>query len=193
VSHLGDRVAALVDGQLAPDAFERAHSHLAGCRACRELVELERLTKSRLASMSAPEPGFELMARLSLMAGPDGPLPPREGRVPGTPRIRPVAMPPAPGRQPIASVRPVGNRPPGRLPLRRAAARPRVRMAAAAAMVGALSLLGAGVAGSASPGSPSSPASPRPQVQLPLDQFSIEPTSSELPAAGWSSLPQAGR
>jgi hypothetical protein len=93
VAHLGDRVAALVDGQLPADAVERAHSHLVGCRPCREAVEAERLMKARLASLRGPEPGVDLIQRLLSMGGPNGPLPPRVGHVPGTPRPPAVALP----------------------------------------------------------------------------------------------------
>jgi hypothetical protein len=93
VAHLGDRVAALVDGQLPADVVDRAHAHLVGCRPCREAVEAERLMKGRLACLRGPEPGVDLMQRLLAMGGPNGPLPPRGGHVPGTPRPQPVALP----------------------------------------------------------------------------------------------------
>ena len=191
MSHLGDRVAALVDGQLGPDAVERAHVHLAGCRPCRDLVEVERLTKSRLATLQRPAPGVELLGRLYLLAGPDGPLPPREGRVPGTPRVRPVPLPPAPGRLPTGSLRPGRTRPPGRRSSRRTVtgARPRVRLAAAAAMLGALSLLGAGVLGTLS----SEPRSPG-TLTPPIDQIAVHPDQPGRTAPGPEVSPsRAGR
>ena len=42
MTHLGDRMTPLVDGQLPVDATERAHAHLASCDGCREAVETER-------------------------------------------------------------------------------------------------------------------------------------------------------
>ena len=92
MSHLGERASALVDGQLSAEATERAMAHLAGCRPCRDAVEVERLTKSRLAFLSGPEPTGDLMSRLLAMGGPSGPLPPRPGHVPGSPRPHPVQV-----------------------------------------------------------------------------------------------------
>ncbi len=82
MSHLGERVTALVDGQLPPDVAERAFAHTAGCRPCREALELERLTKARLGALPDLAPGPELIATLLVLGGPDGPLPPRAGRLP---------------------------------------------------------------------------------------------------------------
>jgi hypothetical protein len=93
VAHLGERVAALVDGQLCAEAVERAHAHLAGCRACRDAVEAERLMKARLASLRGPAPSSDLQQRLLALGGPNGPMPPRVGHVPGTPRPQPIAAP----------------------------------------------------------------------------------------------------
>ena len=93
MTHLGDRAAAFVDGQLTPESAERATAHLAGCRPCRDLVELERLTKTRLSALCGPEPGADLVSRLLAMGGPAGPVPPRPGHVPGSPRPQPVPMP----------------------------------------------------------------------------------------------------
>jgi hypothetical protein len=195
VSHLGDRVAALVDGQLTSDAVQRAHSHLSGCPDCRELVEVERLTKSRLATLGPPEPGIELLTRLYLLGGPDGPLPPRVDRVPGTPRVRPVPMPPPPGRLPGGSARPgvrgarrgPAARPAGRsAPLRPASGRTtRVRLAAAMAVVGALSLLGAGVAGltADAPAARSGPPA----------EIAITPTDVPLTVPVWRGSPLSDR
>jgi len=56
VTHLGERVSALLDGQLSVEATERAMMHLAGCRDCRGAVEFERLTKARLVCLSGPAP-----------------------------------------------------------------------------------------------------------------------------------------
>jgi hypothetical protein len=208
VAHLGDRVAALVDGQLPPDAVERAHAHLAGCRPCREAVEAERLMKARLASLRGPEPGADLMQRLLAMGGPNGPLPPRAGHVPGTPRPPAVALPRAttvPPRPQVetpvlvnALVQPVAptgaavvDRPTRRRPVRQATrggstgpgrsrSRRRTRLAVAA-VFGALSVVGVGITGlavGASSGSPSEPT-----VVPPVDTFVVDHarTTSDLP------------
>jgi anti-sigma factor RsiW len=185
VTHLGDRITPLVDGQLAPDATERAHVHLASCDPCREAVEMERLMKARLAALGTPEPGEDLVLRLLQLAGPEGPLPPRQGHVPGMPRARQLSGPGRPPRQASApTTRPVArgvvDRPAGRgvvtAVVRRPDGRPgrlsRVsRARLTAAMVGALCLVGAGVAGGVvSEGG----TSPPPAVVPPVDSFVVE-------------------
>jgi anti-sigma factor RsiW len=167
VSHLGDRVTALVDGQLPIDATERAHAHLAGCPECREAVEAERLIKSRLSVLTGPEPAGDLVGRLLAMGGPSGPLPPRPGHVPGSPRPQPVTLrrptptarpaPAVPGRPPTRPgvsrraadpARPADGRPAGRpepRPVRTARLNGRARLAGA--VLGALGVVGAGVGG----------------------------------------------
>lgn len=91
MSHLGERVTSLVDGQLSIESSERALMHVAGCTECREAVETERLTKRRLAALGAPQAGDRLIGMLLELAGPSGPLPPRPGHVPGSPRPELVA------------------------------------------------------------------------------------------------------
>lgn len=54
--HIGPAVSALVDGQLSPEAEERAWRHVLGCPGCRRLVETEGWTKTRLATL-ATAPG----------------------------------------------------------------------------------------------------------------------------------------
>jgi hypothetical protein len=194
VSHLGDRLTALVDGQLPIEATERAHSHLAQCRACRDAVEIERLMKSRLSCLAGPSPDSDLIGRLLAMGGPSGPLPPREGHVPGSPRPLPVP----PGRP--ANSRPAGRalterapKPgpggPGRIaahPIATAAGRRR-RARLAGAVLGALGVVGAGVGGlvlAAPAGRAPGPGSPV------LDSFVVRQTNTgRLPfaeqSAGW--------
>lgn len=203
MAHLGDRVAALVDGQLPVDIIERAHAHLAGCRSCREAVEAERLMKARLASLQGPEPGNDLMQRLLAMGGPNGPLPPRAGHVPGTPRPQAVSLTrPQASLGMVAGVgaatRPAGRRPgaragsagPGRLRQHR-----RSRLAVAA-VFSALSVVGVGIVGLAVSESGGAPTAPR--VVPPVDTFVIDHarTTSDLPFAdvpvGWQ-LTQAGQ
>ena len=52
--HLGDRVSALVDGQLSAPEEERAWAHVMGCPGCRRLVEREGWLKTRLGTLSDP-------------------------------------------------------------------------------------------------------------------------------------------
>ncbi len=50
--HLGSSVSALLDGQLDPEATERAWQHVLSCRPCRQLVEHEGWVKRQLAQIS---------------------------------------------------------------------------------------------------------------------------------------------
>jgi hypothetical protein len=52
IGHLGDRVSALLDGQLAPAEEERAWAHVHACHQCRDQVEREGWVKTRLAGLS---------------------------------------------------------------------------------------------------------------------------------------------
>lgn len=47
-AHVGNRVSALVDGQLSDAEAERVWSHVVVCPPCRRLVEQEGWTKTRL-------------------------------------------------------------------------------------------------------------------------------------------------
>jgi hypothetical protein len=195
MNHLGERVSSLVDGQLGIVAVERAMSHVAGCRECRDAVELERLTKQRLAMLTMPSPADNLMHQLMEMAGPSGPLPPRSGHVPGSPRPQLISTSVGFVGDPVARSITVGIRP----PTRRGSSRPPVsarskrpttelsrvarvtrssRNRVAAAMVGAACLVGAGVAGGvATSGAASATVVP------PVDSFVVEhiATARNLP------------
>ncbi len=106
MSHLGDRLSALVDGELGGAERDRAHAHLAACRQCRtEAAELRAL-KQKLRGLIDGAPAETAMtSRLIAMTGPGGPMPPRRhllrvvpGRRPGNPAPGPVASHPGPGR-----------------------------------------------------------------------------------------------
>lgn len=54
--HVGNRVSALVDGQLPEAEAERVWSHVVVCPPCRRLVEQEGWTKTRVRSVGqAPD------------------------------------------------------------------------------------------------------------------------------------------
>ncbi|WP_051722835.1 anti-sigma factor [Streptomyces albus] len=76
--HLGDRLAALVDGELGHDMRERVLAHLATCCRCRAEADAQRRLKNVFAEAAPPPPSAGLLARLqSLPAGdgaPDGPF-----------------------------------------------------------------------------------------------------------------------
>jgi hypothetical protein len=196
MSHLGERVTSLVDGQLPVETAEKALMHIAGCGDCREAVEIERLMKRRLSMLDAPEPGDQLVGRLLELAGPSGPLPPRPGHVPGSPRPELIAsLTRVPVRSDVGASRaaePVRgtHRPPGRRgssrpPLARTPALSRMtrvsrssRNRVAAAMVGAACLVGAGVAGGVANGGVATT-----RVVPPVDSFVLEhsATTDTLP------------
>lgn len=56
IGHLGNRVSALLDGQLSAQEAEEAWAHVYSCHACRDLVEREGWVKTRLAGLSC-DPG----------------------------------------------------------------------------------------------------------------------------------------
>ncbi|GFH37726.1 anti-sigma factor family protein [Streptomyces pacificus] len=71
--HLGDRLAALVDGELEHDARERVLAHLATCPRCKAEADAQRRLKSVFAAAAPPPPSEGLLARLQgLPAGPPG-------------------------------------------------------------------------------------------------------------------------
>ncbi|WP_399086265.1 zf-HC2 domain-containing protein [Streptomyces sp. BBFR2] len=73
--HLGDRLAALVDGELGHDARERVLAHLATCGRCKAEADAQRRLKSVFAQAAPPGPSEGLLARLQGLSGgdPDGP------------------------------------------------------------------------------------------------------------------------
>ncbi|MEU8386211.1 zf-HC2 domain-containing protein [Streptosporangium sp. NPDC048865] len=84
MSHLGERVSALVDGELNHHERDRALSHLTFCAPCRAEVEAMRALKSRLRSLDGPAMPTDLTMSLLRMAEPGGPLPPRERPFPAS-------------------------------------------------------------------------------------------------------------
>lgn len=78
-SHLGERAAALVDGELGDAERERALAHVAVCESCRSEVEAQRRLKARLDSLHAVEAPSGLESRLLALAVPlTPPLPPAQ-------------------------------------------------------------------------------------------------------------------
>ncbi|MGN9840905.1 anti-sigma factor family protein [Nonomuraea sp. H19] len=104
MAHLGERVSALVDGELNHHERERALAHLTFCADCRHEVESMRALKSRLRSLDTPAMPADLTMSLLRMAEPGGPLPPRERPFPN----RTFGGVPIPGPHTIA---PLDNRP----------------------------------------------------------------------------------
>ncbi|MEF9885192.1 anti-sigma factor family protein [Streptomyces sp. P9-A4] len=70
--HLGDRLAALVDGELGHDARERVLAHLATCARCKAEADAQRSLKSVFASAAPPPPSEGFLARLQGLPGGPG-------------------------------------------------------------------------------------------------------------------------
>lgn len=103
MSHLGENVSALVDGELSHMERERVLAHLALCAECRREVEAVRALKSRLRALDPPAMPIDLTMSLLLMGEPGEPMTPRERPFPGT-----FGGVPLPGPRGIA---PLDNRP----------------------------------------------------------------------------------
>ncbi|MFD9358509.1 zf-HC2 domain-containing protein [Streptomyces sp. NPDC060031] len=84
--HLGDRLAALVDGELSHDARERVLAHLATCPKCKAEADAQRRLKTMFVESAPPPVSAGLLARLQGLPGGglDGPPgPPAPGGSPG--------------------------------------------------------------------------------------------------------------
>jgi len=90
MSHLGDRISALADGQLSPAATERALAHVATCCLCTAELTAARAARRAVASADTVAPTADLTARLLSLAG----SAPRDG---GAVRVDPFASPAADG------------------------------------------------------------------------------------------------
>ncbi|MCE7083442.1 zf-HC2 domain-containing protein [Streptomyces sp. ST2-7A] len=190
--HLGDRLAAFIDGELSIDDRERVLAHVATCAGCRAEVDAQRRVKSYCAGSALPPPPPALLARLQGLptAGADtrsgvgpfgGPRAPMSSR-PRFPGIDRPAADPVPSSPLTAGgagvLRPPGHgfrihRPEparGRGPRRFAFAAAGAFSLAAVAIGG---VLGAGALG----GSPGSASGPMPGASV---------------AAGGSAAPSAG-
>lgn len=72
IGHLGNRVSALLDGQLSARETEEAWAHVYTCHACRDLVEREGWVKTRLAGLGEGERGAPSDLKGSLLSMPPG-------------------------------------------------------------------------------------------------------------------------
>lgn len=166
MTHLGDRISALVDGELGHDARERALAHVAHCPPCREALERERSVKGLLAATAGPAPSTQMLASLSSMSVSGGPLPPRARQMPQSPV---VPLLPTPGRLGRGARRPGGRTDsPGPAYTSRRARR--VRVAAAGALSVGLLLSTAFAAGGSRPTDP--------PVVPPAAELSVEHTAT---------------
>ncbi|SOD61022.1 Putative zinc-finger [Streptomyces zhaozhouensis] len=94
--HLGESLAALVDGELSHDSRDRVLAHLATCAHCKAEAEAQRALKNAFAASPPPALSAGLLARLQNVPAESGPAagpgqaPPREDGPPsaGTPPKR---------------------------------------------------------------------------------------------------------
>ncbi len=121
MSHLGQRLSALIDGELGDAERDRVLAHLARCDACRQDAIALRALKQRMHSLGEAMVNAALTGRLMAVGAADGPGP----RAPWRIQDRVVRAPPARGRDPglgggrprrgrlLRRRRPAGARPEG--------------------------------------------------------------------------------
>ncbi|MDR3036770.1 MAG: zf-HC2 domain-containing protein, partial [Kitasatospora sp.] len=78
--HLGDRLAALVDGELCHETRDRVLAHLATCPRCKAEADAQRRLKDVFSAAAPPPPSDGFLARLQGLPGLDEEPP---GRGPG--------------------------------------------------------------------------------------------------------------
>src|ERR1700722_17525039 len=85
MSHLGQRISALIDGELSDSERDRVLAHIAGCDECRQEAVALRALKHRMHSLGEAMVDAALPGRLMAMAmPPDGR--PWTARAPWRPR-----------------------------------------------------------------------------------------------------------
>ncbi|WP_150239445.1 anti-sigma factor family protein [Nocardiopsis quinghaiensis] len=102
MGHLGERLSALVDGELGPAEHESALIHLAKCEPCRFEADMMRRLKRRLNGLCEPEPDTDFMGRLTSLSQDHGPA----GRGPSDPPSGGAGFG---ARPPLGSSRPLGG------------------------------------------------------------------------------------
>lgn len=172
MSHPGYRLSALVDGELSAAERDRVHAHLAGCAACRAEANELRALKKRMRDLGDVAPGDALTGRLTGIAEPGAPVPPRRQARRLTARARP-GFRTVPGTGPA----PTSSRPGHRRHRRRY-----LVLGVASCVVAGLSATAFTIGGQRAPG-------PRitPPVQLYSMQHAI--TTGQVPYGGSSGVP----
>jgi hypothetical protein len=129
VTCLGERLTALVDGELDHDERDRALAHLAVCQACRQEADTMRRLKGRLRALANPPqdpsgapdlPDDDFLSRLRAL----GQQQPGRPDAPGPSAGGTGSWPPGPGVQEFPQ-----PRRPSPVPARPAVGRPRHRSA----------------------------------------------------------------
>lgn len=73
MSHLGELLSALIDGELSGADLDRANAHVAACGACRVEANALRRLKRQLRSLAEVSDSGDITRRLLAMAGESGP------------------------------------------------------------------------------------------------------------------------
>jgi anti-sigma factor RsiW len=184
MSHLGDRLSALVDGELGGAELDRAHAHLAGCEPCRtEAAELRALKRKLRGLMDGAPAEAAMTKRLIALTGPGGPMPPRRRLLRVVPGCRPAAGPAAsrPGSgPPLKAVTPLKPWPSGR--------RRRYLVLGTVSLVVGLGTAAFTVGGGGD-------AAPGPRITPPVKMYSVEHaiTTGEVPFPGPTAEPSSAR
>jgi anti-sigma factor RsiW len=193
MSHLGDRLSALVDGELDGAELDRAHAHLAGCEQCRvEAAELRAL-KQKLRGLTTGAPAEAAMTRrLIAMTGPGGPLPPQRRLLRVVPGRRSAVglVPSAPSGPAPSGPAPFRSAPSGPAPSAPAGRRSRPARRRRYLVLGTVSLVvGLGTAAFTAGGG--GDASPGPRITPPVEMYSVEHaiTTGEVPFPGPTAQP----
>jgi len=179
VTHLGDQVCVLIDGELAGDAHDQAAAHLSECGHCRRAVADFRRVKSLVAEVDGRgEPAPDFIGRLLMIPAFESVEP--LARTPRRSRSRRLLGRSAPSR-PLKTGVPAPNR------------RPRNRTVAAAGFAasvvvglgGAISGSAAvtGTAGSVGAAGPAAPTAPTTQPANALSALA-EPAVAVVPRPG---------
>lgn len=169
MDHLGQRLVALIDGELDHDARDRVLAHLAVCGECRAEAEAHRRLKGMVSDLNGPEPPPDLLQRLRTLAEPGEPTPP-------TPPTAPDGSGSGPGPARFDRRLPPRSQRPG---LRRASfATAGVFCLAAAAAAGTVAF----AAGDRSSGGPR--VAPRVDRYAAEHAVTVSPASLTRPAAG---------
>jgi anti-sigma factor RsiW len=195
MSHLGDRLSALVDGELDGAELDRAHAHLAGCERCRaEAAELRAL-KQKLRELMTGAPAEAAMTRrLIAMTGPGGPLPPQRRLlrvVPGRPSgVGPAPSGPTPSGPAPSRSAPSRSAPSGPAPSAWAGRRSRSARRRRYLVLGTVSLV-VGLGAAAFTAGGGGDASPGPRITPPVEMYSVEHaiTTGEVPFPGPTAQP----
>lgn len=72
MSHLGELLSALVDGELSGTELDRANAHVAACGTCRVEAHALRRLKHELRALAEVSDSDDITKRLLAMSGTDG-------------------------------------------------------------------------------------------------------------------------